>query len=154
MKIEVKRLTKKYSYYCIGKLYIDGEYFCDTLEDKDRGLNQNMSPDEIKRIKVKDKTAIPTGTYKVTLNIVSPKFSKYPFYKEVCGGRLPRLLDVPGFDGILIHVGDGYKGPDLTSGCILVGENKIVGGLLNGKETFKALYKRLKEADNIEITIC
>lgn len=150
MKILVKRIAKKPT-YTIGKLYVNGKYVCDTLEDKDRNLNQNMSLSEIKKLKVYGQTAIPTGTYKVNMNIVSPSFSKKEFYKQFCGGKLPRLMNVPGFDGILIHVGDGSRGAELTQGCILVGQNKIVGQLINGKETFKKLYNMLK--GDIEITI-
>lgn len=140
-------LDRKYKLptYTIGKLYIDGEYFCDTLEDKDRGLTDGMTVSEISKIKIKNKTAIPTGTYSITLNIVSPRFSVSSFYKQVCNGKLPRILNVKGFDGILIHVGEGINGKDLTSGCILVGKNTIKGGLTNGKECFKELYKLLKD---------
>lgn len=152
MKLVVNRIFRS-SKYTIGKLYIDGKYFCDTLEDTDRFLTSDMDLNDIKRVKVHSETAIPTGVYKVTLDIKSPKFSKYSFYNEVCNGKLPRLLNVPGFDGILIHVGDGYKGPELTQGCILVGYNKIKGGLLGGKEVFKNLYQTLKESDNITIEI-
>lgn len=150
MKILVKRIAKKPT-YTIGKLYVNGKYVCDTLEDKDRGLNQKMPLSEIKKLKVYGQTAIPTGTYKVNMNIVSPSFGKKQFYKDFCNGKLPRLMNVPGFDGILIHVGDGPRGAELTQGCILVGENKIVGQLVNGKETFKKLYNMLK--GDIEITI-
>lgn len=150
MKILVKRIAKKPT-YTIGKLYVDGKYVCDTLEDKDRGLNQKMPLSEIKKLKVYGQTAIPTGTYKVNMNIVSPSFGKREFYKKVCNGKLPRLMNVPGYEGVLIHVGDGPRGAELTQGCILVGENKIVGQLVNGKETFKKLYNMLK--GDIEITI-
>lgn len=152
MEILVKRIAKK-NLYTIGKMYIDGVYFADTLEDRDRGLLQSMSLEEIKKIKVPKETAIPAGTYKVSTSIISPRFSKKDFYKQVCEGKLPRLLNVPGFDGILIHVGDGPRAQDLTEGCILVGQNKIVGQLINGKEIFKRLIKRLKESNNITITI-
>lgn len=152
MNILIKRIAKK-SLYTIGKMYIDGQYFADTLEDKDRGLNQSMSLEEIKNIKVQKETAIPTGTYKVTTNIISPRFSKMSFYKTICGGKVPRLLNVPGFEGILIHVGDGPRAQDLTEGCILVGENKIVGQLCNGKEVFKKLINRLKGQIDIKLTI-
>lgn len=140
-------LDRKYKLptYTIGKLYIDGEYFCDTLEDKDRGLTDDMTVSEISKIKIKNETAIPTGTYSITLNIISPRFSVSSFYKQVCNGKLPRLLNVKGFDGILIHVGEGINGKDLTSGCILVGKNTIKGGLTNSKEYFKELYKLLKD---------
>lgn len=153
MEILVKRLYKK-AKYTIGRLYIDGDFICNTLEDTDRALTQNTPLSEIKKKKIYGETAIPTGTYDVTLDVISPKFSTYAFYKEVCKGKLPRLLNVPGFDGILIHVGDGYKGPDLTYGCILVGDNTIVGGLMNGKKRFKQIYNILKTAeDKITITI-
>lgn len=154
MQLTVHRQYKKDT-YTIGTLYVDGEKFCDTLEDKDRGLFQNMPISTIRELKVYGQTAIPTGCYKMTLDIVSNKFSQYPFYQEVCNGKLPRLLDVPGFDGILFHVADGGKGADLLLGCIGIGENKIKGGLINGKETFKKLYAVLKKAhqQNEEITI-
>lgn len=150
MKLQVKRIFKGDT-YTIGKLYINGDYFCDTLENKYRGLTQEMSIDEIFKLKVKDETAIPTGKYKITLNVYSPSFGSRPFYEEVCGGRLPRLLDVKGFSGILIHCGANINH---TSGCILVGKNTIKGGLTDSKETFKALYDVLSSADeDIYITI-
>lgn len=147
MVLTVNRKYKQAS-YTIGKLSIDGVYFCDTLEDKDRGLFQNMPLDTIKSKKVYGETAIPTGHYKITLDVVSPKFSQYSFYKEVCDGKLPRLLNVPGFEGVLIHVADGSKGAELLHGCIGIGKNKIKGGLLNGKETFRKLYAIMLEAKN------
>lgn len=152
MELLLRRIARKPN-YTIGKLYINGTYFADTLEDRDRGLDQNMSLEQIKKIKVYGQTAIPTGAYTINMNTVSPKFSKKQFYKEVCNGKLPRLQNVPGFDGILIHVGDGPKAQDLTYGCILVGENRIVGQLVNGKEVFKKLYSVLKDQKNITITI-
>ena len=143
MKLLLKTVAKK-DKYTIGKLYIDGVYFCDTLEDTSRGLTQSMKEHEISKIKVHGNTAIPTGTYKITLNIISPKFSKYKQYK-FCEGKLPRLLDVPGFEGVLIHIGNTPKD---TEGCILVGYNKVVGGLINSTIAFKALYSKLLEAKN------
>lgn len=87
----LKRIARKND-YTIGKLYIDGEYFCDTIEDKDRGLDISMDIEEIKRIKVFGKTAIPTGTYKVEMTY-SPRFKKI----------LPLIVGVKGFEGIRIH---------------------------------------------------
>ena len=152
MKLLLKRIAKKAN-YTIGNLYINGEWFSNTLEDTDRGLTQSMSLEEIKKKKIYGKTAIPTGTYQINMNTVSPKFSKYSFYQKVCNGKLPRLLNVPGFDGILIHVGEGNNGHLLTSGCILVGDNTIVGGLTNSRQKFKELYNILTESNNITITI-
>lgn len=134
--------------YTIGDLYINGDWFCNTLEDKDRGLNDKMSLWSIEQIKVKDQTAIPTGTYKVTLSVQSPKYKTRKQY-EFCNGYLPRLLNVIGFEGILIHIGN--KAGD-SSGCILVGENKVKGQVINSTATFKRLYERLKSATD-EITI-
>jgi hypothetical protein len=81
--------------YTIGSLSIDGEYFCDTLEDKDRGLTQSTPLEEIRKIKISHETAIPTGIYRVIVNL-SPAKKR----------MLPRLSDVPGFSGILIHRGN------------------------------------------------
>ena len=151
MKLLLKRIAKKPA-YTIGKLYIDGQYFCDTIEDKDRGLTQNMSSDAIKRIKVANQTAIPIGTYKITLGTVSPRFGSKDFYKKNAnGGKLPRLLSVPGFDGVLMHCGNTAED---SSGCVIVGRNKAVGKVLESKETFIKLYKTLQSAkDEITITI-
>lgn len=153
MEILVERKWKKDN-YTIGNLYINGKWFSNTLEDKDRGLKDSMSLTEIKTLKKSRITAIPTGTYEVTLNVVSPKFSKYPFYNSINGGRVPRLLNVKGFDGILIHVMDGPKGAELSEGCIGIGRNLIKGGLLQGKEYYKKLYDILKNnKDKITIKI-
>lgn len=148
MEILVKRIAKK-SKYTIGKMYIDGQYICDTLEDTDRGLNQNMSLKEINNKKVYGETAVPTGTYKVDMNTVSPKFKSRTWAKPY-GGKLPRLVLVPGYDGVLIHPGN--KAED-TLGCILVGENKAVGQVLNSQVTFKKIMSILTKGTNITITI-
>ena len=73
MKLLLKRIAKQKT-YTIGKLYIDGVYECDTLEDTDRGLSDDMSIAEIKKKKVYGQTAIPTGTYEINMDVVSPKF--------------------------------------------------------------------------------
>lgn len=152
MKLELKRIAKK-DKYTIGHLYIGNKYFCDTLEDPDRGLTSTMNLTEIKSKKIKGDTAIPTGTYKITLDVVSPKysnFSKYPYVK-FCGGKMPRLLNIPGYEGVLIHAGNTQKD---TEGCLLVGENKVVGKVINSQVTWKKLYEILqKDKDNLSITI-
>ena len=150
MEIVLNRKWKKPN-YTIGTLTIDGKFFCNTLEDTDRGLKDTMDISEIKAIKKPHITAIPTGTYQVTLNVVSPKFGSRKFYKEVCNGKVPRLLNVKGFEGILIH--SGNKAED-TDGCILVGQNKVVGQVINSQATFRELYKLLSSSrDNITIKI-
>lgn len=151
MKLTIKRTITRNS-YTLGKLYIDGVYFCDTLEDRDRGLTQNMSVEQIKSMKVPGETAIPKGTYRVTLDVVSPKFSKYPFYMQTCEGKLPRLIDVKGYDGVLIHVADGPKRDSLLQGCIGIGNLSAEEYLINGKKVFVELYNKLK-GNNIELEI-
>ena len=127
MKLTLDRKYKKDT-YSIGKLYIDGVYFCDTVEDKDRGLKASDSLDKIKATKVYDKTAIPLGTYRISMAVISPKFSQKAYYKSFCNGRMPRLLNVKGFDGILIHRGTNA---DSSAGCIIVGKNTVKGGVTN-----------------------
>lgn len=138
-------LDRKYKLngYTIGKLYIDGVYFCDTLEDTDRGLTQEAGPVVCRAKKRKGQTAIPTGRYRVTLDVQSPRFSKVERYK-FCKGYLPRLLNVPAYDGVLIHIGN-Y--PQDTEGCILVGYNTVKGAVMNSTDTFKRLYAKLQKAD-------
>ena len=137
--------------YTIGSLYINKDYFCDTIEDKDRELNDSMTEDEIKRIKVYGETAIPYGTYKIDMNTISPKFKDRSWAKPY-GGKLPRLLDVKGYEGVLIHVGNIAQD---SLGCILVGENKQVGRVINSTATFNRLMNILLKAKlkGEEITI-
>ena len=128
----IKLLVKREFFaetYTIGKLYVDGVYFCDTLEN----------PVRPEGIKIPNETAIPYGTYEVIVNF-SPKFKRV----------LPRLLNVPMFDGILIHRGNSVKD---TSGCILVGENKVKGMVLNSTPYEEKLVELLKDKKDIEITI-
>lgn len=138
MEIKVKRIAKQPK-YTIGKLYVDGKHFCDTLEDTDRGLTQVMSLEEIAEKKVYGETAIPKGTYNVVITH-SPKFNK----------DLPLIENVKGFEGIRIHTGNRA---DQTEGCILVGHNKIVGQVCNSVRVFKELMAKMQEADTITLTI-
>lgn len=140
--------------YSIGKLYVNGEYLCDVVEDYDRGLEQTMPLAEIKKRKVYRLTAIPTGTYRVTMDVQSPKFAQYEYYKKFCNGFLPRILNVPGYDGILIHCGSSAGS---SAGCIIVGYNTIKGKVTNSRKAWEKLMKHLlkakKEREKIEITI-
>lgn len=126
MKLTLIRIAFRET-YTIGRLFVNGEYFCDTLEDVPR------------EIKIPDQTCIPTGTYKVILNL-SNRFKKI----------MPLLVDVPGFSGIRIHSGNTDKD---TSGCILVGYNKIIGQLVDSKKVFTNLMLKLLKEDNIFIEI-
>lgn len=149
MELRLQRIARRDT-YTIGRLYIDGIRFCDTIEDKDRGLRQTDSLAVIKRVKVQNETAIPAGRYRVTLGVKSPRLSSKAAY-SFCNGYVPRLINVPGFDGILIHIGNTARD---SAGCILVGENKQVGMVMNSTATFHRLYDRLKAAKGeIYITI-
>lgn len=149
MKLVLKRINNQDN-YCEGKLYIDGIYQCDVIEDTDRALNNEMSIAEIQSKKVYGETAIPKGTYQITLDVVSPKF-KDRSWATFCEGKLPRLLDVPGFEGVLIHTGNEASN---SLGCLLVGQKTKDGWISNSTQTFKDLYYKLKQAtDQITITI-
>lgn len=150
MELVLERKWKK-SDYTIGILLINNKKFCEVIEDKDRGLKDSMTTEQIKLIKKPNMTAIPAGTYDVTLDVFSSKFGNIPFYKKVCNGKLPRLLNVKGFEGILIHCGNTQLD---TSGCLIVGENKVKGKVINSKITFEKLYNILKNSkDKITIKI-
>ena len=130
------RLERKYrsNNYCIDKLYINGKYFSDALEDPDRGLTDSMNLEEIKRIKVKGDTCIPYGTYNVTITY-SPRFKK----------NLPLINNVKGFDGIRIHSGNT---PQDTEGCLLLGFNKVKGRVVDSKVTVNKFIDIVQEALN------
>lgn len=153
MKLIVDRKWKKQS-YTISNLTIDGKWFCNVLEDADRGLDDSMSIAKIRELKKPSITAIPKGTYEITLDVISPKYCTNSFYKQVCNGKVPRLLNVKGFEGILIHAGNTDKD---SAGCLLVGINLERGKVLKSQETFRKLYKMLSEAklrgEYIQITI-
>lgn len=145
MEITLKRIARRPT-YTIGKLSIDGKYFCDTIEDRDRDVNRNGRFDN-GEVKIPSQTAIPNGRYRVTMRVQSPKFSHRAEYNwwRVNGryGYLPRLLDVPHFEGILIHAGSSARS---SAGCIIVGRNTVVGGVTDSMTICKKLYPILKAA--------
>lgn len=142
MEIVLKRIAKKDS-YTIGRLYINGVRVCDTIEDKDRGLDDSMSVEDIKAKKVYGQTAIPTGTYTVSY-IMSNKFKK----------MMPLINDVKGFSGIRMHAGNSESD---SLGCLILGENKAVGKVLNSRATCAKVYPMIeaasKKGEKITITI-
>lgn len=125
MLIEVKRLWPRDT-YTVGRMYVDGNFFCNTLEDKVRDIE--------KEGKIYGETAIPYGEYEVVFSY-SPKFKR----------NLPRLINVPHFDGILIHSGNTAKD---SLGCILVGKNTQKGMLTESRVTSDALNKLISKAQN------
>lgn len=102
MKLTLERV-KLGEDYTVGKLSVDGKFVCYTLEDKVR--EEDGVP--VDNWKVYAKTAIPKGTYLVSITM-SNRFKT----------RLPLLSNVPGFTGVRIHTGNSSKD---TEGCILVG---------------------------------
>ena len=130
--------------YSIGKLYVNGKYLCDTLEDTDRNLYQGMGEEWIRENKVYGETAIPFGRYRITMKVQSQKYSKRKQYDKI-KGFLPRLLEVPGYQGVLIHIGNYPKD---TDGCVLVGYNTKKGAVMNSTQAFWKLYDILKAADD------
>lgn len=153
MEILVYRKWKKAD-YTVGRMSIDGTLICNTMEDTDRGLDEGMEDWQIRNKKIPNRTAIPTGRYEIDMDTVSPKFSQKEFYMQVCDGKLPRLKNVKGFTGILLHCGADHSH---SSGCLLLGLNKVRGKLTDTKETFKKVYALMKEAhdrgEKIYITI-
>lgn len=149
MELLLKRIAKKED-YTIGNLYVDNVFFCNSLEDTDRGLHETQSLLEIQNKKVYGKTAIPYGTYKIDMDTVSPKFQNRAWAKPY-NGKLPRLIDVKGYSGVLIHVGNK---PEDTLGCILCGENKVKGQVINSTATFYGLMAALLKAHKAGEEIC
>ena len=153
MNIIVERAWKKDT-YTIGKLIIDGKRICETIEDKDRGLTDNMSVDEIKKKKVYGETAIPAGTYTISMTIISPKFKSRAWAKKY-GGIVPRILNVKGFDGVLLHPMNTAKD---SYGCIGMGRNTAVGKVTNSTYWFyyimdNYLIPAKNKKETIQLTI-
>lgn len=138
MEIKVIRFYKGKD-YTIGRMLIDGKYVCDVLEDKDRGLTDSMTVEEIKKKKIYGETAIPTGKYKVVLDY-SPKFKKI----------LPHILNVKGFEGIRIHSGNDKED---TFGCLLVGYNRQKGKVLNSRNALAQVLSLMRHQDDITLII-
>lgn len=153
MELKVIRKWKKKD-YTIGQLYVDGKFFSNTIEDTDRGLKQSMPLEDIKKKKIAGVTCIPSGTYGITIDVQSPKYTKSKTMMEFNNAKMPRLLSVPGYEGVLIHPGNSAKD---TEGCILPGKNDKVGWVSNSTAYFKDLYKKMKDArakgQKITITI-
>lgn len=147
MEILVDRKWKRDAYtignlYVNGKRFSDGKNYCNTLEDTDRGLRQDMSTQTLLLMKKPGVTAIPTGKYKVTITY-SSRFKRL----------MPLVNNVPAFSGIRIHAGNTAAD---TEGCLLVGRNTAKGVVSNSKYWFNLLYaaidKALKRGESVNIT--
>jgi len=126
MELLLKRI-KKTDKSTIGELFVNGKFECYTLEDVER------------EVKIKGKTAIPKGTYKVGISM-SNRFKKL----------LPILENVPNFEGVRIHTGNK---PEDTEGCILVGLSKGTDAVWNSRLAFERLFPKMQKAEKITITI-
>lgn len=136
MEIEVL-ITKKAETYRAGKLSINGKFFCWTIEDKDRGLTKDMPVSNLLTIKKYGVTAIPTGRYKVAMTY-SNRFKEY----------MPQILNVPGFEGIRIHVANTAKD---VEGCIGIAyENSEDGFAGNSRKCYADFIKQLKAVEKKE----
>lgn len=135
-EIVIERRWKKPN-YTIGNLYVNGTKISNVLEDPDRGLHKNMSLSEIRKIKRYGETAIPVGTYEVTLSF-SSKFSGRVWAKKY-KGLIPLVKNVPGFDGIRIHPGNTAKD---TLGCPLPGFNTEKGKVTNSTQAYYTLMDK------------
>ena len=128
MELTLTRIAKRKD-YTIGRLSIDGTFFCNTLEPTWRDSEHGA-------YKIKGRSAIPEGRYAVVISY-SPKFQKW----------LPLLLGGPEFNkrwqGIRIHAGNTAKD---TQGCILVGDNRIKGQVLDSNLWLHRLKRRITEA--------
>jgi hypothetical protein len=128
MNILIERKWKKET-YTIGRVYINGEFFSNSMEDKDRGLHQQMSEKEINAKKVYGVTAIPTGDYVVKMTY-SPKYKR----------KMPQIMNVKGFSGIRIHSGNTATD---SLGCVLLGNNDKPGWISNSRAACEAFEKML-----------
>lgn len=132
MEVVIERKWKKDT-YTIGRVYIDGEFFCNSMEDRDRGLEQYMNEGEIFNLKVKGETAIPAGRYKVLMTY-SPKYKR----------QMPQIMNVPGFTGVRIHSGNTAAD---SEGCVLLGDNTKVGWISNSRKRCAEFEEKLAKAD-------
>lgn len=152
MELLVDRKYKKVA-YTIGILYVNGKYFSETIEDRDRGLTSGMSETEIKSRKVYGLTAIPTGIYSIKMTY-SPKFASKPWAKTQ-KGKVIQIMNVRGFSGVRIHPGNSAED---TLGCILVGRNLEKGKVLQSAEYYNKLVNdyivpALSRGEEVRITI-
>lgn len=110
-----------------GSLYLNKHWFCWTLED------------EIRTVKIPNETAIPFGKYIIIIDN-SVRF----------GREMPRLLNVPNFEGVRIHPGNFIED---TDGCILVGAGRTVNSVTNSRVIFDKLFSLMAHDPSMSIQI-
>lgn len=124
LTLQRKTFNEKFT---LGELFIDGVFFCYTVEDK------------VRDVKIKGITAIAFGRYKMIINM-SNRFKK----------MMPLLLDVPFFEGVRIHSGNTAED---SEGCVIVGMVKTDNGVGMSRVAFTKLMEKLKGQNNIYLTI-
>lgn len=134
MKVLLNRRWRKDG-YTIGEWIVDGVKSCNTLEDEDRGLTQQMTVAEIKVKKVAKMTAIPTGLYRVAMTY-SPRFKR----------NVPEVQKVKGFSGVRVHAGNTTAD---TEGCILLGDNTVKGMVTNSRKRCEEFERALMAAGGV-----
>lgn len=152
MELLLNRRWKKDT-YTIGEMFVNGVKFSETCEDKDRGLKDSMSEWEIKSKKVYGQTAIPTGTYKLSMTY-SPKFATRPFAKKY-GGKVVEIMNVKGYQGVRIHP---FNTAQDSLGCVAVGRNLEKGKVLQSTIYYMRLVDNyimpaLSRGEEITLTI-
>lgn len=124
--------------YTIGKLYIDGTYYCDTLTPP------------LRKDYIRGTSSVPRGKYKLSMEYVSPRLSGKEPYRSVAKGIVPRVMEFRGSPNILFHCGNI---PAQTEGCFLLGQNKVVGKVLNSQVTYKRVVPILATQKEWEFII-
>ena len=152
MEITVDRKWKKDT-YTIGVCYINGVRFSETLEDKDRDLDNSMSESVIKSKKIYGQTAIPTGTYEIKMTY-SPKFANRAWAKKY-GGKVVEITNVKAYSGVRVHP---FNSASESLGCIAVGRNLVKGKVLQSTIYYQKLVDdyispALKRGEKVTITI-
>lgn len=152
MNITLIRKWKRNT-YTIGEFYIDGKLFSNSMEDKDRGLSDSMSEQDILRKKVYGETAIPAGKYKVTLTY-SNKFHSRSWAK-ISNGKLPLLNNVKGYQGVRIHP---LNTAEESLGCIGLGKNNVKGRVTSSAAYYLQFMEQyflpaIKRNEEVWITI-
>ena len=152
MELLLERVWPKET-YTVGKFYVEDKRFGESMEDKDRGLDQSMSEAQIAKLKKYGETAIPKGRYEVKMTF-SPKFSSKAWAKPT-GGKVPEICCVPGYEGVRIHPLNSAKD---SLGCIGVGKNDKKGWISRSTEYYRNLVDNyivpaINRGERIFITI-
>ena len=124
MHITVQR-EESHNDATLGKLYTNGSFFCDTLED----VIRELPGVPVAQWKQYGKTAIPAGIYELTLE-KSPRF----------GPDTMTVNGVHGFDKIRVHAGNSDED---THGCLLVGVRNSDCTIAQSRLTLSALKQRV-----------